>query len=637
MYEYIPLPSANSIRLLHLQPGSLSLPVRCLISIYEIDQAPAFQALSYTWGQEIKHRIGCDNVEYDSIGRVGRFLSIHENLWLALQRLRHETEERVLWIDAICINQMENAEKNVQVPLMRKLFEKADSVIVWLGEESKDSTAAFDLISRLVAAAITELESSSADTKKVFQARDLGLLALPEHSDPAWKALDALFWRPWFSRVWVIQEIIVARDASVLCGSSHCQWLHLTVAARYITDHSLTAITLVEPRRLIKFLKFDQRFREGPPYSLLELLSEARDTYSTDDRDKVFALLDIAEDARYSLLKPNYKQPLVDVYTTLTKHLMKRDRSLDILSAIEEPWYRLKRNRKPDREIEGLEENELPMNSQLPSWVPDWEVHKLSSSFLLHPAFPTMRAAGTSQTSCSFSVDGLTLFCRGLAFDQVRHVGIDFSGTVPAPGSLSLNFLQFPSRPKVSSVSRLAQTGINMMLDDGNHLRLREWEKMARDLKTYPTGENVLDTFIHTLVANDPLILCLPLERRRACYTAWRKYWYTAGARDPKFIHESYERSSTEEIELANQFLQSQLKAAYGRRFFTTSKGYMGLCQSRARIGYRVVILYGGKTPYLLKKIGRRGYEFKGECFIHGLMNGEALSKSIPEQVFAIH
>ena len=345
------------------------------MSIYEIDQAPAFQALSYTWGQEIKqHRIGCDN-----FGRVGGFLSIYRNLWLALQRLRHETEERVLWIDAICIDQSNNTEKNVQVPLMRRLFGKADSVIVWLGEESKDSSAAFDLISLLVAATIMEPEFNSTDIKKVFQAQDLGRLALPEYSDAAWKALDTLFWRPWSSRVWIIQEIIVARDASVLCGSSHCQWSHLAMAARYITDHSLTAITLVEPRRLIKLVKIGHRFRAGPPYSLLELLLEARDSYSTDDRDKVFALLDIAEDT--GLLKPNYKQPLVDVYATLTKYFIERDRSLDILSAIEEPWYRLKRNRKPDSEIEGLEGNQLPMNSQLPSWVPDWEVHQLSTSF----------------------------------------------------------------------------------------------------------------------------------------------------------------------------------------------------------------------------------------------------------------
>ena len=248
-----------------------------------------------------------------------------------------------------------------------------------------------------------------------------------------------------------------------------------------------------------------------------------------------------------------------------------------------------------------------------------------------------MKAAGPSQTSCSFSVDGLTLFCRGIAFDQVRHAGIDFSETVPASGSLSLNYMQFPSRPKVSLGFRLAQAELNKMLDGGMQLRIREWEKMARDLKTYPTGETILDTFIHTLVANDPLILRLPQERQRAYYTAWRRYWLTADLRNPKFIHTSYEKNSAEEIELASQFLQSQLKAAYGRRFFTTSKGYMGLGQSRVRIGYTVVILHGGKTPCLLKKTGKKGYRFKGECYIQGLMNGEALSESIPEQVFAIH
>lgn len=159
---------------------------------------------------------------------------------------------------------------------------------------------------------------------------------------------------------------------------------------------------------------------------------------------------------------------------------------------------------------------------------------------------------------------------------------------------------------------------------------------MARDLKTYPTGEDILDTFIKTLVANDHLFVGLPRERLRAYYTAWRRYWRTAGVKDPKFIDSTYERSDAEEIELANQFLQSQLKAAYGRRFFTTSKGYMGLSQSAARIGHTVVILHGGKTPYLLQRTGKRGYRFVGECYIHGIMGGDGPTRSILEQVFAI-
>ena len=600
------------------------------MSTHAIEQAPAFEALSYTWGQKIEHRIRCDDVERNGVRRNDHYVSIHESLWLALQRLRHETEERVLWIDAICISQTNNAERNDQVLLMRKLFHRAESIVIWLGEESHNSSSAFDLVSRIVAAAATEQACSPVDAKKVFKAQDLSGLALPEHSNPAWEALNSLFWRPWFSRIWVIQEVTVARGALVLCGSSHCQWSHLTTTARYIEDHFLTAITRVDPQRAIKFADLSQRFYEGPPHLLLNLLSQTRDSYSTDDRDKVFALLGIAGDAEYSLLKPNYKKPLVDVYTTLTKHLIERDRNLDVLSAVEEGQFRLKRDRELDKEIDGLEENELPMDSQLPSWVPDWEVHRPSSPFILHPAFATMKAAGSTQAVCKFSTNGLTLFSRGFAVDQVAYVGDSFLEAVPAPGSL------FP-QSGITNVRWHVRQG-QSQLDFLAKQRGKQWEKMARDLKSYPTGEDILDAFIKTLVAGDSFFLGLPRKTLRAYYTAWRKYWRIAGVNDPNLIHSAYEGNTTEEIALATQFLQSQLQAAYGRRFFTTSKNYMGLAQSGVRIGHAVVVLHGGKTPYLLqrKRRGSSGYRFVGECYVHGLMNGETLTKPIWEQEFAI-
>lgn len=628
MYQYLPLPAAEFIRLLRLQPGSSPAPIQCLMSTHEIEQAPAFQALSYTWGQKIEHRIGCDDVERNGAGRGGHYLCIHESLWLALQRLRHETEELVLWIDAICISQTNNTERNDQVLLMRKLFHQAERIVIWLGEESHDSSAAFDLVSRIAAAAAAEQACGLVDTKKIVKSQDLGSLALPEHSNPAWKALNSLFWRPWFSRVWVIQEVTVANGASVLCGPNHCQWSDLTVTARYIEDHSLTAITPVDPQRAIKLAELGKRFREGPPHFLLDLLSQARDTFATDDRDKIFALLGIAGDAEYSLLKPNYKKPLVDVYTTLVRHLIERDRSLDGLSAVEDRQFRLKRNRKLDKEIEGLEGNELPMDTQLPSWVPDWEVHRPSSPFILHPAFATMKAAGSTHAQCTFSTDGLTIFCRGISFDRVAYVGDTFAEAVPASGSL------FPELDGTNASFQMRQG--QDALDFLARQRGRQWENLARDLKTYHTGEDILDAFIRTLVVSDGFFLDLPRERLRAYYTAWRKYWRIARVNDTDLIHSIYESNTSEESTLATQFLQSQLKAAYGRRFFTTSKKYMGLAQSGVRIGQTVVILHGGKTPYLLQRAGGRGYRFVGECYIHGLMNGEALTKSIAEQEFAI-
>ena len=129
----------------------------------------------------------------------------------------------------------------------------------------------------------------------------------------------------------------------------------------------------------------------------------------------------------------------------LTEYFIKRDRSLDIVSAVEEQQFRLRRNRKTDKHIDGLEGNELPMKSQLPTWVPDWEVHRPSSPLLLHSNFAAMRAAGSTAASCTPSTDGLRMHSRGIAFDQVAYVGNTFAEYVPAQGSL------FPDLPSVSS------------------------------------------------------------------------------------------------------------------------------------------------------------------------------------------
>ena len=134
-------------------------------------------------------------------------------------------------------------------------------------------------------------------------------------------------------------------------------------------------------------------------------------------------------------------------------------------------------------------------------------------------------------------------------------------------------------------------------------------------------------------------------EMRSAFYISWRKYFNVSGMRkrlsvsrmeDPSALTGFGERSPPRDLVHASQFLQAHLKAACGRRFCTTSKGYVGLAQPGVRLGNTVVVLHGGKTAYLLQKVRSKGHRFVGECYIHGLMNGEALTKTIPQQVFQI-
>ena len=122
--------STRQFRLLILQPGKYSDPLRCSIRESNLDGNLQYDALSYTWGMR------------DSeipIEVHGQSFSVTENLYAALQHLRQEGKELLLWVDALCINQLDLAEKSHQVQQMRHIYERAASVIAWLGVERYDS------------------------------------------------------------------------------------------------------------------------------------------------------------------------------------------------------------------------------------------------------------------------------------------------------------------------------------------------------------------------------------------------------------------------------------------------------------------------------------------------------------------
>jgi hypothetical protein len=126
VYIYTPLQHLDSIRLLELLPGVKGSPLSCNIAEVRRGNSPKYEALSYAWGEaEFLHTIE----EVTSSTR----LSITVNLHTALQAIRHEHASRVLWVDAICINQLDMNEKNHQVAFMGKIFGDAWRVVVWLG------------------------------------------------------------------------------------------------------------------------------------------------------------------------------------------------------------------------------------------------------------------------------------------------------------------------------------------------------------------------------------------------------------------------------------------------------------------------------------------------------------------------
>ena len=144
-YRHESLPTLRSIRVLRLQPSpSRDAKLTCALVAVSLDESPKYWALSYTWdAQAPSHPIVCQNK------RSSNALNITPNCAAALYQLRHESEERTLWVDSICINQTSIAERNSQVDLMGEIYLQAEKVVVWLGEGDAATTRAINLLQQI--------------------------------------------------------------------------------------------------------------------------------------------------------------------------------------------------------------------------------------------------------------------------------------------------------------------------------------------------------------------------------------------------------------------------------------------------------------------------------------------------------
>ena len=166
----------------------------------------------------------------------------------------------------------------------------------------------FSTLSRLSALQATE---DTAEYLTAFTAAELSSRDLPDAKNEVWKALDALLWSQWFSRIWIIQEISLAREALFVSGSATCPWADVKRAAHFISDHSLTEVIDVDPSQILRLESMVETFRHGA--SILELAQLARASKATDPRDKIYGLLGPALDGHD--FEPDYLVNVQESYT----------------------------------------------------------------------------------------------------------------------------------------------------------------------------------------------------------------------------------------------------------------------------------------------------------------------------------
>ena len=252
MFIYTPLPKDNAnqrkIRLLTVHEGA-GTEIRCSLDTIPLDEAPPYEALSYVWGDPNRTR---------EITLDGKSFQVTTNLASALRHRRDRQKPRTLWVDAVCIDQQNAEERSSQILLMRDVFQRASKVVVWLGESTVASKAAVALIRKVDFGDGSFWEQKENQGPVAFSQDALGGLQMLLNRRSSLVGLRGIIndiaSRPWWTRVWVIQEAAVARSIVVRCGSEEMPW--------WLFCNALSAIATLAPdlsgpstERLILFKK----------------------------------------------------------------------------------------------------------------------------------------------------------------------------------------------------------------------------------------------------------------------------------------------------------------------------------------------------------------------------------------------
>lgn len=355
-HKYLPLDyCADEIRLVGLWKGTGREPLRANFAYMPMHSEAGYNCLSYTWGME---EASCD------ILLNGQLFLIRPNLEAFLRTIRSDTNLYTFWIDAICIDQTNIAEKNRQIPRMLEIYEAADTVLSWTGEIDEFSEEALKLI-----------RSPAFKSPKIRYKDGDWDVPNPELFPAQLASLYRFFQRPYFSRIWVIQELAAASHPMLMMGDEMIQWRDLDMAAYHINDilHSddtmaarmLAAFPNLGPiqdrdlayvRKLFYFRHLRSRGQDGiwgqyisgwvkisdQSPGILDACVLARDFKSTSPHDKIFAIWNLAMDIgaeeemrAHSNFRLDYGVPLKEMYTQFVIAVAMYTGSLDIICTAE--------------------------------------------------------------------------------------------------------------------------------------------------------------------------------------------------------------------------------------------------------------------------------------------------------------
>ncbi|KAE9376139.1 hypothetical protein N431DRAFT_334353 [Stipitochalara longipes BDJ] len=567
---YRPLPGSHAFRLLILDPAShVSHPVSIRLQVVERATAPAYDAISYVWGDPThKMTIACD----------GRPFEITFNLYWALVRIRSASHPRILWADAICINQSDLQERSNQVTFMGSLYSNASRVYVCMGD-------ALDGNAFQVQTVVNDAKALSSGA----QALPLAQNNHPLINDSRWFALATLTANSWFSRAWVVQEAALAKEPIVLYGRAEFGYRDLVMVLRWL-NASTWAIRFGLSSLFIHLEWAHWGVNaHNPAYTFVDLLSHAALLSCSDPRDKVYAFL--GHPLAYqltgkNLVRPDYQKTPAQVYFELSKALIQHT-GLRVLTTVEH--------------------NQSTIRESFPSWVTRWDVSLVMNDIFRVPNTRFHASAGLIATPPPFfSAKNLSL--RGMVLDRVRH-----SSLIYIREAFGISF------EKISTGQQSERIRLKTILE--------ELSKVDDSPSMY--SDRIL-AFCATLCIGVS-IFENDLARRATCLAMMME---NGGRR--------IENTYTEQDEHDALVYFNEVKAVcINRTFVVTERGFFGLAPLITRPGDVACVIIGVDVPFMLRQYGGGGpFKLLGESYIHGVMEGQVKGmverKEIVEQSLVI-
>lgn len=612
---------------------------------------PSFATVSYAWGEIARNK---------TIDLDGEPFAVLDNTYPLLEAVCDNANlisYARFWIDSICINSDDEEERASQIQLMGQLYESSYITIVWLGPGDVDSDQGMEFFLTLC-----QRRDGLVEAWEKRQSREM-----PSDLNIAekWRALRDILKRPWWRRVWTIQEFILPRRLVFFCGTKYMSHSQFPKAMSGLSscnpDESLVESNIRNAawnrRRLRQWSERQRREQQGPiEMSLVALVAYTGDCFVTNPKDRIYGLLGLAnKEDRIVVGQPNYRSDVSaeTVYTNVVKSFVKTYNSLDIIC------FAMLFNSS----------NQLPEQNKVviatPSWVPNWNIRvqvfvtplMVSQSGISYignfrpildradtedPCLYT--AAGNTLPDCSIS--GFQLTCKGIILDCIDGLGA--TSVTPKGGDPDQHDSNMKLVPSQSDINRcVGRSTSSYDLAQRKEQSSRLLDKLIRSM--------VLDRQDRYLSIRAPLdrfreeFAHLMASRDRNRNTSAYKLFYTWindnedleiwGFKLKELSRSASLATVPPDFDLSEQRedgLPSRLNDTTGpremrKRLVVTEQGFVGMAPSQAKRGDIVCVLHGCRVPVLLRSCGD-GYKFIGECYVDGFMNGEVFDRGLQSE-----